>query len=132
MTVDTDLLRVADALGMVLKEVPGLRVHAYLPDTFTPPGIVVGQPTVDFANPDAAFCWAVWDYPLTLVVARSSDRVAQQDLLNHLRGVVSALRANPTLSGNARTSQVTTATPGTVEVNGTALPMYSIAVSVYA
>ena len=83
------------ALAGMLEPITDLRVYAYVADTFRPPGVVIAQPDVDFADGQSGYCRATWMYPLTIVVSRSNDREAQSDLSRLLLEVARALDSTP-------------------------------------
>jgi hypothetical protein len=120
---------VAAILAGVLEVVPGLRTYAHVPDTFRPPGAVVGLPTIDYADSSAGFCSASHDFPVTLIVSRSNDREAQAELSRLLAEVVSALDVANVAGVTIRPQ---TATPTTASVGGQDLPAYSLRVLVHA
>lgn len=120
---------VAATLATLLDAIPGLRSYAHVPDTFRPPGVVIGLPTINYADSSGGFCSASHDFPLTLIVARTSDRDAQAELSRFLAEIVSALDlATPT----DVTIRPQTATPTTASVGGLELPAYALRVLVNA
>ena len=101
---------VSVALRTALQTVTGLRVVEYIPDSLNPPMATVGVDTVIFhgafgaGNPQYLFTVA-------LVVARSSDRMAQKRLDDYLsyggaQSIRQAVEKDPTLGGCVQTSQV--------------------------
>ena len=111
---------------------PGLRAYAWMPDTFNPPGLVVGQPDLAYEGVQRTFCTAAWSFPLFLAVARTSDRAAQDTLFGFVDQVVDAITSDPTLGGAARTTTVTTATPAVHTSPAGELPGYTITCDVMA
>lgn len=125
--------QVAEALAGVIGTVEGLRSYAYMPDTFVAPGAVVGQPDMLLeGGTRTTFCTVEWSYPITLAVARGSERQAQLDLFGFLDGIVEAINADPQLGGAAMTATVTDARPVTASVNGQDLPAYTVNIRVLA
>ena len=101
---------VSVALRDALKSVDGLRVVEYIPDSLNPPMATVGVDTVIYhgafgaGNPQYLFT-------VSLVVARSSDRLAQKRLDDYLsyggaQSIRAAVEKDPTLDGCVQTSQV--------------------------
>lgn len=123
---------VAQALADAIGTVPGLRSWAYLPDTFQPPGVVVGQPDLAYEGVQRSFCTALWSFPLHLVVARTQDRTAQESLFTFLDAVVKAIDEDSTLGGVAQMARVTRATPTTQSTSAGELPGYTVNVDVLA
>jgi len=101
---------VSEALRTALQAVPGLRVVEYIPDSLNPPMATVGVDTVNYhgafrgGNP-------VYLFTVTVVVARSSDRLAQKRLDDYLSyggdvSIRAAVEEDPSLGGCVQTSQV--------------------------
>lgn len=123
---------VAEALASTLGSIQGLRTYAYMPDTFNPPGAVVGQPDILLDGVERTFCSALWDFPLHLVTNRTSERQAQSDLYGFLDAIIKAVDQDPTLGDVAQQARVLDARPETVSVNGQEFPGYVIRTQVLA
>ncbi len=89
-------LDIAQVLADLLAGVEGLRVEQYVADKSRPPVAVIGQPDINFQDPDSGFCWASWEFPITIITARNNDRDAQRELSRLVRDVVNAL-THPTV-----------------------------------
>lgn len=127
---DTTATDTAALLASILEPIDGLRVYAYVADTFRPPGVVIGLPRIDYADQSGGFCAAVYDHSLAVIVSRNSDRDAQRALAEWVARIVIALR-DSTLTGAAGL-EVLTAEPGSHNVNGQELPGYTVRVLVRA
>ena len=90
---------VADALSSSLGTIEGLRAYPYFPDTFQPPGVVVGHPDIDFETAATTVCGGDWTMPAHLVVARSNDRSSSLTLFDFLDLVIAQIDGDPTLGG---------------------------------
>lgn len=129
--------QVSEALRTALVAVPGLRVVEYIPDSLNPPMATVG---VDTVNYHGAFRGGNPQYLFTvgLVVARSSDRMAQKRLDDYLsyegnQSVRAAVEKDPTLGGCVQTCQVVTGGNITnINVNDVVYLSVEFAVEVYA
>lgn len=123
--------QIAQALAAHLSAIPEVRVHAYMPDNFLPPGIVVHQPSISWDTPNRTFCSREFVFPVSVVVARTHDRTAQADL-DRLVMAIEERMDEP--SGEALLDQMRlkSATPETFSVSGTDLPGYSLTVEVIA
>ena len=86
----------AQVLAEALAGIAGLRVEPYVSDKSRPPVCIIGQPSIDWTDPESGFCWATWDFPLLLVTARNQDRSAQSELSRLVRDVANALNDFPT------------------------------------
>ena len=102
---------VSKRLREALAEIDGLRVIEFIPDSLNPPMATVGIDNVIYhgafgaGNPQYLFT-------VSVVVARASDRIAQQRLDNFLSwdgagSVRAAIEKDPTLCGTVPTCQVT-------------------------
>lgn len=101
--------QVSKRLRDALAEVDGLRVIEFIPDSLNPPMATVGVDNVTYhsafgANP-------VYMFTVNVVVARASDRIAQQRLDNFLSydgegSIRAAIEKDPTLCGTVSTCQV--------------------------
>lgn len=127
-----DGVSVAEALASTFGSVQGLRAHAIMPDTFFPPGVVVGQPDIALDGVQRTFNSAEWSFPCYLVVERIQDRKAQTDLFSYIEGIVQAVVDDSTLGGVVQHAQVLDARPNSVNVNGQELPGYLINVQILA
>ena len=69
----------AEGLKEQLKQIPGLRVVDYLPDQINPPTAIM---TIDTVTYHQSFGGGdpVYQFTITVIVARASERVAQQKL----------------------------------------------------
>lgn len=126
----TQTLDVAQILANVIGTVEGLRVAWWISDAARPPVAIIAQPEIDYADPEAPFCFAAWVFPVAIVVNRNQDRDAQTDLSRLVSEVAVALDdANP--DGVFDLAPLT-ARPTTVAVAGTDLPAYELRVRVRA
>lgn len=102
---------VSKRLREALAEIDGLRVIEFIPDSLNPPMATVGIDNVIYhgafgaGNPQYLFT-------VSVVVARASDRIAQQRLDNFLSwdgasSIRAAIEKDPTLCGTVQTCQVT-------------------------
>lgn len=94
---------VAAGLRQALKAIQGLRVVEYLPDQVNPPTAVMSITDVTFHR---AFSGGdpVYQFVVTLIVARTSDRIAQDRLdayasFDGPQSVRAAIEADQTLDG---------------------------------
>jgi hypothetical protein len=127
---DTTIVETADLLLQALDDVEGLRVYAYVADTFRPPGVVIGLPTIDYTDPLSGFCGATYEHALSVIVSRNSDREAQRELARWVAAIASALR-DATIPGG-KSIDLQEARPGSHTVNGQELPGYTLRVLVRA
>lgn len=123
---------VAQVLAAALAAVENLRVEWYAADKARPPAAVIGQPSIDWQDPDSGFCWASWEFPVLLVTARASDREAQVDLSRLVRDVAVALNEYPTAGTGVSWIACLDARPTTATVSGQELPAYIVRVQVRA
>lgn len=121
---------VAQALAMLLEGISGLRVEPYVSDKSRPPVAVIALPRIDWQDPDAGFCWAAWDFPITVITARNSDRTAQEELGRLVRDVANALMHTPV--DGIHDIQPLSADPTTATIAGQELPGYTLRVRVLA
>lgn len=122
---------VAGVLHGLIDSVQGLRVYPYVADTVRPPAAVIGQPEIDFQDPTAGFCKAVWMFPVTLITARANERAAQAEMSQLLLDVVTSLDGpvpQDVLSVEPLTAHPL---PG-VAVNGQELPAYQLNIRIRA
>jgi hypothetical protein len=122
---------IAEALAAALA-VAGVRTYAYAPDTFAPPGIVVGSPAMDWQTAERTFCSQVWAFPVTVAVSRNTDREAQSGLFDVVDAIAEVLADDHDLGGLVQTSRLMTAVPTTVTANGQEFPAYQLTVNVLA
>jgi hypothetical protein len=125
----TQIDDVAGVLAELLEDVPNLRVYAYVADSVRPPAAVVGQPTLDFNDPDSAFCAATWNFPITVMTTRSNDREAQSAMSRLLLDIVNAL-GEPV--PGILDIQPIDARPVPVTVSGQELPGYLLNIRIRA
>lgn len=121
---------VSQALSACLAGVDGLRVDWFISDKSRPPCAIIGLPTIIWNDPESTFCWASWEYPISVVTARNSEREAQQELSRLVREVAAAL-SGPTPEG-VFDIQLLDARPNTVSISGQELPAYLVRVQVRA
>lgn len=101
---------VSEAIRTALRNVDGLRVIEYIPDSLNPPMATVGIDTVVYHGAFGAGN-PLYNFTVNLVVARASERMAQKRLDEFLSysGAMSirqALEVDPTLCGTVQTCQV--------------------------
>lgn len=131
MAVTTsETVDVAEVLAGLLADVDGLRVEPYVSDKSRPPVAVIALPRIDWNDPDAGFCWASWDFPVTIITSRNNDRDAQSELSRLVRDVANAL-THPTVDGVHDVTPLT-AEPTTATIAGQELPAYLVRVRVLA
>lgn len=119
-------MKAAEALADVLGSINGLRSYPLLPDQFSPPGVVVGQPTFDYQTAPEVPCSLQMEVPGYLTVARSSDRQAQVQLLDFVEAIDGVLDKDETLGGRVVHAALLRATPATVSTSGQDLPSYEL------
>ena len=100
----------ANGLREQLRQIPGLRVVDYLPDQVNPPMAVMSVTDVTFHR---AFSGGdpIYQFVVTLIVARASERVAQDRLdaytsFDGAQSVRAAIESDQTLGGVVATSVV--------------------------
>lgn len=93
----------AEGLKEQLKQIPGLRVVDYLPDQINPPTAIM---TIDSVAYHQAFGGGdpVYQFTITVIVARASERVAQKKLDDFMsydgtQSVRAAIEADKSLGG---------------------------------
>lgn len=121
---------VAQALAVLLADVDGLRVEAYVSDKSRPPVAVIALPTITWNDPGAGFCWASWEFPIAIITARNNDRDAQTELSRLVRDVANALNHSPV--EGVQDIQLLDANPTTATIAGQELPGYTLRVRVLA
>jgi hypothetical protein len=122
---------IAMALAEHLSAIPEVRVHAYMPDNFKPPGIVVHQPSINWATSNRTFCTREFTFPVSIVVARTHDRSAQAEL-DRILTAIEARMDESTDSELLGQMRLMSATPENFSVSGVDLPGYSVTVEVIA
>lgn len=120
---------VAQVLQGLLEDIDGLRTYFYVSDTVRPPAVVIAQPFIDYADPDAGFCAATWNFPCTVVVSRSNDREAQRLMSQWLLDITTALKADV---DGVFSIQPIDARPIPVTVSGQELPGYLLNIRIRA
>jgi hypothetical protein len=120
---------VAGLLAEQLRTVPGLRVHEFVIDTARPPCVVIGQPSLDFADPDAGFCQATWLFPCNILTTRSDAVAAQREMSQMLLDVVGSLGGD---APGIFCIEPLDARPIQVAVNGQELPGYLLNIRIRA
>jgi len=123
---------VATVLVAALAPVQGLRVEWFISDKSRPPVCIIGQPTIDWMDPDSGFCWATWEFPLLIVTTRASDRDAQGDLSRFVCEVANALDTFPTAGTGVEWIAAMNARPDVATIGGQELPAYNLRVQVRA
>jgi hypothetical protein len=121
---------VAKVLDAILDEIAGLRTYWYVADTVRPPAVIVGQPDIDYADASSGFCFARWEFPLTVIVSRNADRAAQEALSRRTNEIAAALNAAE--SDDVFSIEPLDARPTTANVAGQDLPAYLMRVAVRA
>lgn len=129
-TTTVQTVDLAGVLEGILNSVDGLRVYWYVADTVRPPAVVIAQPVIDYADPDAGFCSASWSFPCTIVVSRSADREAQRAMSQFLLDIVTALRTAE-VDGVLSIDPID-ARPIPVTVSGQELPGYLLNIRIRA
>jgi hypothetical protein len=131
MAVSTaQTMDVTEVLADLIGDVEGLRVEAYVADKLRPPVAVVGLPVITWNDPEAGFCWATWEVPVTVVTARNTDRDAQTELSHFVRDIAVAL--NHEAVDGIFMIQMLDARPTTATISGQELPAYLMRVQVRA
>jgi len=121
---------VAQALAVLLEGIGGLRVEPYVSDKSRPPVAVIALPRLRFDDPEAGFCFAAWEFPITIITARNQDRSAQEELSRLVRDVCNALM-HPPAAGIGDVAPIA-ADPTTATIAGQELPAYIVRVRVLA
>jgi hypothetical protein len=123
---------IAEALATALSVIPDVRTYAWMPDSFSPPGIVVGQPSMDWEGDQRTFCNIAWEFPLTVAVLRNTDREAQAALYRVVEAIGDVLSEDHDLGGHVQTSRLLNANPVIISSSGQEFPAYVITVRVIA
>jgi hypothetical protein len=126
--------QVRDALKTAVN-ITGLRVYDTIPDTFMPPGLVVGQLSITW---DLVFARGADSatVDLILIAGRMSDRAAQ-DYLDSLltpsgaTSIKAKVEADQTLSGTVTSVRVARAEPILVSVSGVEMLGYRFSVELW-
>jgi hypothetical protein len=126
--------QVRDALKTAVN-ITGLRVYDTVPDTFMPPGLVVGQLSITW---DLVFARGADSatVDLILIAGRMSDRAAQ-DYLDSLltpsgaSSIKAKVEADQTLSGTVTSVRVARAEPIPVSVSGVEMLGYRFSVELW-
>lgn len=122
---------VAQVLADIIGTVAGLRVASYVSDAARAPVAIIAQPEIDYGDSEAPFCFAVWTFPVAIVVNRNQDRDAQRDLSRYVTEAAVALDQAEPPAGIFDITPLT-ARPSTVTVAGQELPAYELRVRVRA
>lgn len=122
---------IAKVLHDLIDAIPDVRSYAYVADTVRVPAAVIGQPELDFEDQSSGFCKATWTFPITLIVKRSNERTAQQDLSKLILDVVTALNGEAPDGVLSIEPMNARPLPG-VSVGGQELPAYQLNVRVRA
>lgn len=123
---------VAQVLSAALADVDGVRVDWYVSDKSRPPVAVIGLPSIDWQDPESGFCWATWEFPVTIVTARNSDRDAQTELSRLVRDIANALNDYDTAGTGVAFIATLDARPTAATISGQELPAYQMRVQVRA
>ena len=108
-----------------------MRTYPFLPDKPAFPALVVGQPTFDYEQ--GRLCGPKdIEFPLYVVVTRSSEKQAQDSLQALLEEVESVFDTNPTLGGRVQDARLIRAEPQIVNTGGQDLPGYLVTTIVTA
>lgn len=97
-----------------LSTISGLRCYEVIPSQFAPPAAIVGMPSI--LNYDYTFARSNdrITYPVRIIVAKATDRTAQELLEQYLDStgslsVKTAIEADPSLGGAANLTRVLSA-----------------------
>lgn len=120
---------VAQAIASVLGDVEGLRVYTYVPDKAKAPCVVLGQPSIDFADQGAGFCTATWLFPCNVITTRANERAAQTEMSQLLLDIVTALDAEVP---GIFSIEPLDARPIQVAIGGQELPAYLLNIRIRA
>ena len=122
----------AEAIATQLSGIANCRVYAFNPDTFQPPGIVVGQPSLSWNTPDRTFGQIQWTFTIVVAVARPNDKTPHDELDRLLLAIADVLGEDPSIGGIASYSQLIDASPAPVVTGGVDLPGYIATLEVIA
>lgn len=120
---------VTAALAELLGTVEGVRVWSYVPDNFKAPGVVLGQPSIDFADQGAGFCTATWTVPCNVITNRANERTAQSEMSKLLFDIVTVLGTDVP---GIFSIEPLDARPIQVAVGGQELPAYLLNIRIRA
>jgi hypothetical protein len=100
-----DLTAIRAGLKANLETIPNLRASANIPDMPNPPQAIIALNRIgyDVANAKGA---AQYDFVVTVIVGRQSERTAQTSLdeyisTTHARSIKNAIQSDRTLAGSA-------------------------------
>jgi hypothetical protein len=100
-----DLTAIRAGLKANLETIPNLRASANIPDMPNPPQAIIALNRIgyDVANAKGA---AQYDFVVTVIVGRQSERTAQTSLdeyisTTHVRSIKNAIQSDRTLAGSA-------------------------------
>lgn len=123
---------VSQVLSACLADISGLRVESYVADKARPPVAVIGLPIIDWTDPESAFCWASWEYPITVITSRANDKEAQAELARFVRDIANALDTADLAGTGVFSIQPLDARPAIATINGQELPAYNVRIQVRA
>jgi hypothetical protein len=123
---------VSQVLSAALAGVDGLRVEAFVSDKARPPCAVVALPTIDWTDQDSGFCFARWDFPVTIVTARNDPKSSQDELSRLVRDVANALKDYDLSGSGVFSIEPLDARPTIAAIAGLELPAYIVRVAVRA
>ncbi len=103
----------------------------WVSDASRPPVAIIAQPSIDYADTDAPFCFASWTFGIAIVVNRSNDREAQRELSRLVNEVALAIDTADAPAGVFDIAALD-ARPSVVSIAGTDLPAYELRVRVRA
>lgn len=129
---DRTTVDVAPVLAEALANVAGMRVEWYASDKARPPVAVIGLPVIDWADPEAGFCWATWEFPILVVTARNSDKEAQIELARLVRDCALALEHADLAGSGLFSVALMDARPTAATIGGQDLPAYNMRIQVRA
>jgi len=109
-----NLASVRAGLKTRLATISGLRCYETIPDNFAAPAAIVGMPSSIVFDYVAARAADRMTYPIRLLVAKATDRSAQERLEQYLDGsgalsVKAAIEGDTTLGGAANLTRVLSA-----------------------
>jgi hypothetical protein len=102
-----------DGLKTRLATISGLRAYDVIPDNFAPPAVIVAPPMrIQYAG-SLGNAWASATFTVRLLVAKATDRSAQDRLDAYLdasgaSSIAAAIEADTSLSGAANLARVLT------------------------
>ena len=119
----SDLVTIMQALESALQTIPNVRTSAYLPDTITPPILVVGDSSITY-HASAGTGSTPIEVVVHAIVARPSERPAIELLEAFMSrsgdsSVIAAVEADRTLGGTVSSVTVKKAGPSSqLEIEG--------------